>query len=201
MRKQTGLKDRGSKQKFSLKNYKGSLKFLQIILYLGFLLAWFKGNFPAWDSISLSPWPFFVMLLAVTFVRLVICMGQGQKLRVRFSKEIAFVLIVLCVAILVRIPFLAHSNGLINSDDGISALQSKHISEGLARPIYYYGQHYMGSFPFHIYALVFKVFGYSIFLYVFVYLLFFWFVWPFPCSKFPDDDPLPDTKRLGEQRQ
>jgi hypothetical protein len=140
---------------------------------LGFLFAWFKGNFPAWDFISLSPWPLFFILLVVTLARIGIRMRQGQTLRVRFSKEIALVLILLCVATLVRIPFFTHSYGLINSDDGIAALQAKHISEGKTHPIYYYGQHYMGSLPFHIYALTFKIFGYSIFLYIFVYFLFF----------------------------
>ncbi|NOR15518.1 MAG: hypothetical protein GQ544_07430 [Candidatus Aminicenantes bacterium] len=173
MQKRSGSEDQGSKRKFSLENYNRILKSLQLILYLGFLLAWFKGNFPAWDFISLSPWPFLFILLAVTLSRIGIRLRQGRTLRVRFSKEIALVLILLFVAILVRIPFLAHSYGLINSDDGISALQAKHISEGNARPIYYYGQHYMGSLPFHIYALVFKIFGYSIFLYVFVYFLFY----------------------------
>ena len=173
MRKPNGAKDRSSQRKFSLDNYIGILRSLQLILYLGFLLVWFKGNFPAWDFVSVSPWPLLTILLAFTFVRIGMRLRQGLSLRIRFSKEIAFVLILLCVAILVRIPFLAHSHGLINSDDGISALQSKHISEGHARPIYYYGQHYMGSFPFHIYALVFMVFGYSIFLYVFVYFLFY----------------------------
>jgi len=171
--KQTRPDHQGSKGKFSLEKYKGPLRLLQLLLYLGFLFAWFKGNFPAWDFISLSPWPFFSILLVVTLLRIGIRGAPGQRLRVRFSKEIALVLILLFVAILVRIPFLTHSCGLINSDDGISALEAKHISEGETHPIYYYGQDYMGSFPFHIYALTFKIFGYSLFLYVFVYFLFF----------------------------
>jgi len=171
--KQTRLEHQGSKQIFSLEKYKRPLRFLQLIFYLGFLFTWFKCNFPLWDFISLSPWPIFSILLVVTLARIGLRVRQGHMLRVRFSKEIALVLILLFVAILVRIPFLTHSYGLINSDDGISALQAKHISEGATHPIYYYGQDYMGSFPFHIYALSFKIFGYSIFLYVFVYFLFF----------------------------
>lgn len=172
-RKKPRLEHRVSKHKLSLEKSKKSLRFFQLFLYLAFLFTWFKSNFPAWDIIPLSPWPILAILLVVTFFRIGIRIHQSQMLQVRFSKEILFVLILLLVAILVRTPFLAHSNGLINSDDGISALQSKHISEGGPNSIYYYGQGYMGSFPFHIYALAFKIFGYSIFLYVFVYVLFF----------------------------
>ena len=53
---------------------------------------------------------------------------------------------------------------MMNSDDGIAALMGKHISDGRLPPICFYGQQYMGSFPSHVYALFFKVFGYSIFV-------------------------------------
>ncbi len=151
------------------------LKYSQIFFYLGFLFVWFKDSFPKLHSISLSPWLFFFPLVAITAVRIWPKIHQKRPFLANsaLKKEVLGIIILLCIATLVRIPFLSHSYGLINSDDGISALQSKHISEGKTRAIYFYGQHYMGSFPFHVYAAAFKVFGYSIFLYVFIYLLFF----------------------------
>jgi hypothetical protein len=148
------------------------LKYAQILLYLGFVFAWFKNGFEVLKDISLSPWPLMGLLALVTIVRGLRKRSFTLPSRFPLSKEIIVLLLLLCLAVLVRMPFMLHSYGLINSDDGIPAIESKHISEGMTRPIYYYGQHYMGSLPFHFYALGFKLFGYSIFLFVLMHVLF-----------------------------
>jgi hypothetical protein len=74
------------------------------------------------------------------------------------------VLFLLASTMIVRLPFVLHGAGMMTSDDGISALMGKHISEGRSPPIDFYGQQYMGSFPSHVYALFFRAFGYSIFI-------------------------------------
>ncbi len=150
-----------------------ALRYAQIFLYLGCVFAWFKNSFEPLKGIALSPWPLMGLLVLMTIARGI--RNKSLKIPSRFylSKEIAVLLLILCLAVLMRMPFMLHSYGLINSDDGIPALESKHISEGTTRPIYYYGQHYMGSLPFHFYALGFKLFGYSIFLFVFMHVLFY----------------------------
>ena len=50
---------------------------------------------------------------------------------------------------------------------------AKHITEGRVPPINYYGQQYLGSLGSHIYALIFRVFGYSILTAEAVSLLFY----------------------------
>ncbi len=150
-----------------------ALKYAQVFLYLIFVFAWFKDGFEVLKGIALSPWPLLGLLVLVTIAR--VLRNKSLKFPPRFypSKEITVLLLLLCLAVLVRMPFMLHSYGLINSDDGIPALESKHISEGTTRPIYYYGQHYMGSLPFHFYAIGFKLFGYSIFLFVLMHVLFY----------------------------
>ncbi|MGB9005211.1 MAG: glycosyltransferase family 39 protein [Candidatus Aminicenantales bacterium] len=53
---------------------------------------------------------------------------------------------------------------MMTSDDAVMVLMGKHIAEGRVPPICLYGQNYIGSLSSHFYALMFWVFGYSIFL-------------------------------------
>jgi len=77
------------------------------------------------------------------------------------------------IATAIRIPFLIYNFGLVDSDDVIPILVGKHISEGKLPPVYHYGQQYLGTFPYHIYALMFKIFGYSILIVLLVSLIFY----------------------------
>jgi len=61
----------------------------------------------------------------------------------------------------------------VDSDDALSALAAKHISEGKLPPVYHYGQEYLGTFAYHIYALMFKIFGYSILVVLLVSFIFY----------------------------
>jgi len=63
-----------------------------------------------------------------------------------------------------RLTYLLYPYGLINSNDVITLLMAKHISEGKSHPICFYGQLYIGSLGSHIIALFFTLFGYSVFL-------------------------------------
>jgi hypothetical protein len=91
----------------------------------------------------------------------------------RLSRETAAFLCLLVLAVVLRLPFLASPAGLMTSDDAVPALMGKHIAEGKTPPVCYYGQLYMGSLSSHVYALGFKVFGYSVFVLKFVTLLIF----------------------------
>lgn len=66
------------------------------------------------------------------------------------------------IATAIRIPFLIHNFGLLDADDANAVLVAKHIAEGNVPPVYHYGQFYLGTFNYHLYALVFKFFGFSI---------------------------------------
>ena len=60
-----------------------------------------------------------------------------------------------------RFHFLEASGWGIESDEAIVGLMAKHINEGQAWPIFYYGQYYMGSLEAISVALVFSVLGVS----------------------------------------
>lgn len=60
-----------------------------------------------------------------------------------------------------RIDFLNALNYRIDSDEAIVGLMAKHINEGKSFPVFYYGQHYMGSFEAMVASLFFKLFGMS----------------------------------------
>jgi len=67
-----------------------------------------------------------------------------------------------------------------NSDEAIVALAARHILQG-ARPVFYYGQAYMGTVDSFLVALAFSLFGESVwvmrFVQVGVYLLFTLSIW------------------------
>lgn len=71
----------------------------------------------------------------------------------------AIVALVLVLAASVRIAFLVSTDFNIDADEAIVGLMAKHISEGRGIPIFYYGQHYMGSPEPMLVSLVMRAFG------------------------------------------
>jgi hypothetical protein len=62
---------------------------------------------------------------------------------------------------LLRYDFLAANQFVIDADEAIVGLMGLHISQGAPWPVFYYGQHYMGSLEPLLVAGVFRLFGVS----------------------------------------
>lgn len=60
-----------------------------------------------------------------------------------------------------RLYFIASTHAVIDSDEAIVGLMAKHALERGTMPIFYYGQHYMGSLEPLLVALLFSVTGLS----------------------------------------
>jgi hypothetical protein len=140
------------------------LKALQVLFYVSFVFLWFKDNFLEFRVIHVSPWIPIVGLALVTLLRFTL-RPKDRPARTRtFSRRDLIALgLVLAVVVAVHVPFLLHADGLMDSDEAIPALQGKHIAEGQIPAIYYYGARFQGSLPQQVYALFFRVFGYSSF--------------------------------------
>ncbi len=150
------------------------LNSLLLLFYVCVVFLWFKDNIHPLKKINISYLIPLVPLLGILFIHFFLQIKFKRiNLHFRLNKVFWAVLILILLAIAFRIPPLLHSFGFMTSDDAIPALMAKHISEGKLPPIYYYGQLYMGSFSQHIFALMFVIFGYSIFLLKFTTLLFF----------------------------
>ena len=150
------------------------LRYLQIFLYLASLFLWFKDNFSLFKSINISYLIPLIPLIIITVVRILFRFRQRKiKFRIRFGKVFLALVALILIATAIRIPFLIYNFGLVDSDDVIPILVGKHISEGKLPPVYHYGQQYLGTFPYHIYALMFKIFGYSILIVLLVSLIFY----------------------------
>lgn len=68
----------------------------------------------------------------------------------------------LALASVVRISLLATDHGVtLDSDEAIIGLMARHILERGARPVFFYGQEYMGAFEAYAAAAVFAVAGAS----------------------------------------
>lgn len=136
---------------------------LQHFLYVCFVLLWFKDNFPPLRKIEVSYLYALVPFILLSLCRILLKVRQKKpKIHLKISREMAPLLVLLLLTIALRIPHLAYSYGMMNSDDAITALMGKHISEGQTPPICFYGQRYMGSLSSHYYALFFRLFGYSV---------------------------------------
>jgi hypothetical protein len=135
----------------------------QWLLYGCFVFLWFKDNVFSLKNIHISYFWALIPLIGILGLRFFLKLRRKQiTLRPRFTKTIPVLVALLLLTAVIRLPFLVYGWGLMNSDQAISALMAKHISEGRVPPVNYYGQQYMGSLGSHIYALVFRVFGYSI---------------------------------------
>jgi hypothetical protein len=151
----------------------GWLEALSWPLYVVFAFFWFKDNIPALRRVPGGPLLPFLLLTGVLLARLALAF-RGKKARLRRpGREAAALAALLLLAVLVRVPFLVHGAGMVTSDDAVPALMGKHIAEGRMAPISYYGQLYMGSLSSHWFALVFKLFGYSVLVLQLATLLFY----------------------------
>ncbi|HLX40599.1 MAG TPA: hypothetical protein VKR42_08700, partial [Ktedonobacteraceae bacterium] len=65
------------------------------------------------------------------------------------------------LAIIMRAWLVLHTNGVIDGDEALVGIQAEHILHG-EWPIYFYGQPYMGSLEAYLAALLFAIFGASV---------------------------------------
>jgi hypothetical protein len=146
------------------------LKFFQLCLYTAFIFLWFKDHFPVLEKLRISYLVPLIPLLIVTLMRITSwIIRKKPKLSLRWSRDLTIIVLLILLAVSIRVPFLMHDSGILNSDDAIPLLQGKHMAEGESPAVYYYGQTRIGSLPFHLYALLFKLFGYSVFLGIMAY--------------------------------
>ncbi|MEX0596455.1 MAG: hypothetical protein WD512_08125, partial [Candidatus Paceibacterota bacterium] len=68
-----------------------------------------------------------------------------QPLITIIKQDWLYLSLILLIALILRLDLLVASNFAIESDEAIVGLMAKHITEGHPWPIFYYGQHYMGS--------------------------------------------------------
>ncbi len=76
---------------------------------------------------------------------------------VRRDQFILLLLVILGTAL--RVDFMMHSS--LDADEAIVGIMGKHILEGKTSPVFYYGQHYMGSLEAYLAASMFQIFGVS----------------------------------------
>ena len=80
--------------------------------------------------------------------------------------------IILC-ALVFRLFLMAHNWPMTDSEEGTMGLEAMHIAFQGAHPIYFYGQNYMGVAEAYLGAVMFRLFGVSIFSLRLGMLLFF----------------------------
>jgi hypothetical protein len=134
----------------------------QIAFYLVFCGLWFKINFPFLQGISIPAVLPLGLFFAATVLRLLISPAKKRS-GFRFGPSRAWIVpaLLLLVAVAVRLPYLHYYKGTFNSDDVFVSLMAQHIAEGKPVPIYHYGQEYLGTPAYHVYAMAFKLFGFS----------------------------------------
>lgn len=92
--------------------------------------------------------------------------------RSMFLSERTFLAVVIIAGMVLRLDFMQASGFVIDSDEAIVGLMAKHLLEGASVPVFYYGQHYMGSLEPLCVAFAFALFGISSFTLQLVPLIF-----------------------------
>lgn len=82
--------------------------------------------------------------------------ASSQKKRCWFAWLKSPLLFCLLFALVTRLWLIYHSHGLIDGDEAQIGIQALHILKG-ERPIYFYGQPYMGSLAAYILAVIFAI--------------------------------------------
>jgi len=83
----------------------------------------------------------------------------AQALLARHALPLALLL-----ALVVRAALIARAPGILDGDEALVGIQAESIAAGAARPlpVYFYGQHYMGSLEAYLAAGVFRLAGPSV---------------------------------------
>lgn len=136
---------------------------IQVFLYFSVLFLWFKDNFYQFRDLS---FPLFVPLIPLCLILaaqiFLFLRRRLPHLRIVIPKSSWILVLLLILAFSIRLPFLIHYTGWIDSDDAVMALMAKHIADGNVPPVSFYGQHRLGSLLAHGFALVSLLFGFSI---------------------------------------
>ena len=85
---------------------------------------------------------------------------QRSEIRDRRFRILYFALIIVAAAAF-KLMLLAMNAVPFNGDEGVVALMARHILQG-ERPIFFYGQVYLGSIDAWLVALSFSIFGQSV---------------------------------------
>jgi 4-amino-4-deoxy-L-arabinose transferase-like glycosyltransferase len=87
--------------------------------------------------------------------------AHKTNLPISLPKVFFYLSLLLLGAALIRLDFLLTTDFRIESDEAIVGLMAKRWLEGASMPIFYYGQHYMGSFEPILVGLMFMLTGVS----------------------------------------
>ena len=90
----------------------------------------------------------------------------------RRYNEFLWLFVLVLFGLLLRLGFLYYADLSIEADEAIVGLMAKHINDGHEIPVFYYGQHYMGSLEALCAAFSFRLFGQNVFALKLVPLLF-----------------------------
>jgi hypothetical protein len=77
------------------------------------------------------------------------------------ARDVSLVTLCVLVGLLIRLDFMRAAGFTIDGDEAIVGLMGRDILEGRGVPIFYYGQHYMGSLEAIMASLSFAIFGAS----------------------------------------
>lgn len=115
-----------------------------------------------------------------------VTIGQEQHPAARERRAIPRIVrfmplwIALLIAVAIRAWLVVHTNGVIDGDEAVVAIQAQHILRG-EFPLYFYGQAYMGSLEAYLIALVFAIAGSSVWTLrsepILLSLLLVWLTW------------------------
>lgn len=87
--------------------------------------------------------------------------ARSASIRAHNRFDVILVTALLIGAAILRIDFIRASGFVIDADEAIVGLMANHILHGGELPVFYYGQHYMGSLEPLCAALMFWLFGSS----------------------------------------
>ena len=88
---------------------------------------------------------------------------QPRLKKVKFSLYTKCAVVIIAVAMVLRIVLTALGWPVTNSDESTMGLMAVHIASLRDFPIFFWGQNYMGAFEAYLGAVLFHVFGVSVF--------------------------------------
>ncbi|MCB0352304.1 MAG: glycosyltransferase family 39 protein [Bdellovibrionales bacterium] len=82
-----------------------------------------------------------------------------MELKENRSGDLLFLSLAVVLGLILRLDFLLSPNFVVDSDEAIVGLMALHYTQGVPLPVFYYGQHYMGTLEPWVAGIFFEIFG------------------------------------------
>lgn len=133
------------------------LTIIEILLFILVQLSFFAVSFYRWDFSFLPDWKIILLVLLSLAAYNHFPLYKEALTSKNLKRNLLAFSMIFALLAATRVAQFKYSKAFLNSDRQVTSLMTRHIDENKSRPIYFYGQLYMGCLNTYLYAITYKL--------------------------------------------